>query len=369
MSKVINKVGFLVHHQVVFEHITNVIENLESDKLDLIVEDREFSSYGNQLELVSPKFKEKYNIIPLSEALNNDVQWKVFVAFHPYVSDVLTTLGSYKIRFMYGMGEGNWIFGDINNQFDLILTHGVYASNLLRKKYGVKCKIMGYPRYVGHEKRYRSELANDYLGVTEVDKVIIWFPTVSPFHSINEYMDILSKLNTHLSVKLFIKLHPMTMTEDEKLVDKLKSMGFKVLEGNFPIEYLYKRADLTLHDVGGTALSVLFLDKMPVFLKSTSEVLEKIGLDSPEVQLMNDCPVLSKDNLSLNLTKLLHYNIDERNNSVKKIKFDFFADLSGKDDLVAAKIINSVLLKKQLLLAISKLRYVKILRKSLYRMM
>ena len=368
MHQTINKIGILVHHKVVFEHILKVLDLLEPEKVDLIIEDREFSSYGNQLKLIAPEISKKYNCIPLSVALAERNKWKVFIAFHPYVSDTLKILGFFRIRFMYGMGEGSWIFGDMNNQFDFVLTHGKYASNVIVKKYGIKCKEMGYPRYSGIKTIYDSEKVNSVLGVSEEDIVIVWFPTIAPHHSIQKYLPILSQYDER-KFRIFVKPHPMTITEENKIVDEFKNFGITVIEDEIPIEFLYKRANITVHDVGGTALSALFLGKKPVFLKSEPEVLDQIGLDSPEIFLMKYCAVLDHKNLIENL-----YELSKSNSKISDIKFvelrdKFFSNFDDRDAFIAAKIIKSIYRSSFFWLYYNKLRYVKILRKSMYRMM
>lgn len=366
MIKLINKIGFLIHHKSVIDHIQKVLEELDVGKVDLIIEDRESSSYGNQIPSVK-QLVEGFNIVPLSSAIEHMYKWKILIALHPYDSNLLRNLGFFKIRFMYGMGEGSWIFGEINKEFDLVLTHGKYASRKISKRYGVSCYIMGYPRYSNASREYDADLVNSILNVSQEDIVIIWLPTMAPHHSIRKYMSALSEFNSE-SVKFFVKPHPITLTSELELVAELKSLGIKILSDELSIDKYYQRADITLHDVGGTALSSLFLGKVPVFLKSDLQVLKQIGFDSPEIYLMDYCEILDLEDLNSRLALLVANKTNHNSKNLSVVKSQFFENLNENDAIIAAKRIEYEFMKSSIFLSVKKLSITKIVRKLLARL-
>jgi hypothetical protein len=339
------------HYLPIATHINPLFYNF-------IVEDRENSLYGNQMPYIRNLALNPNQIIPLSKCLAEDLQWKVGVSNHGYLDGLMKQISLVRVRQMYGIDDAVWNYGPINLNFDVALTHGPFDSKILRRRFGLRCLVIGYPKQaeaLNGGKEYRSAL-------TTPNQTIVWLPTFSLENSIADFSSEFASLSQFYDT--FVRPHPLTFEYHPEQIELLKDLGCNViLPDGSSTQELISRSDISLHDFGGTASAAIFLGRIPLYLNDYS-ISKHLHSESPEIlgraafgfvtkgQLSDAIQAQLKDN-SRNASQVLLQNLQKK----------FFVDFGGQDSQIAANHLNKILKTPFILSRIYSSKLVRIVRK------
>jgi hypothetical protein len=335
---VISKIGFLVHHRSVMDHYLPITAHINPLLYDFIVEDRKESLYGDQTPHIRNLVQNPHQIIPLSKCLAEDLQWKVGVSNHGYLDGLMKQISLIRVRQMYGLDDATWNYGPLNLNFDVALTHGPFDSNILKRRFGLRCLVMGYPKQIEFLKKkpeYRSDLAVQI-------KTIVWLPTFSPENSIADFASEFASLGQ--VYETFVRPHPLTFEYHPEQIELLKELGCNVIYPEGPsTQELISRSSISLHDFGGTAAAAIFLGRVPLFLNDY-HIAEHLYTESPERLMRDIFGFVTKGELSDAIQNQLACSpLEIPRIRVKTLRQKFFADFSGQDAQVAAAHLTMIL--------------------------
>ena len=339
------KVGFLIHHYLILDHFLPVAHQLEEGLVDLIVEDRPESMYGNQVPLVEEIVKDHFNIVPLSVALSEGLRWKLCVSNHGYSKGLMPSLGLVAVRQMYGLDNAPWNFGKINKIFDVAMTHGRFDSEVLLRKFGTKSHIMGYPKQAQGRAGFRlSQAAENRSSSNEHAKPrVVWLPTMHEANSILSFSYEVSSLSRDFEV--LVRPHPMTYEQHPHQITALEKAGCKIVPpGGESVQALIAASQFSLHDWGSTAAAAIYAGKIPIFL-GQQEGAEGDEMMSPEVIARNLLGAVKEGDLRMQLEEYLQnsFLMQEKLETVARLRGAFFVDFGGEDAKIAASILAKIL--------------------------
>jgi hypothetical protein len=320
-----SKIGFLVSDISDLTFLDPIIRLYEAEDVVIICEDREkpFSLNGDQTkDLLNYKNKvySNYYIKNISELLATGDRLNLLISIHPYLIGLIEKLSRINIRLSYSIAKIEWQFGEINSHYELVLTQGKYSSAILASKYGVRTKIVSYPRYI--------EICDKetYDSISTVFNLITIFPTLGSEIVLNYYEEI-SDLSKEYDIR--IRLHPLEGTSTiNKYLDKFKKC--RIIHESIDLEVknedLIRESVLVLHDYGGTCFSSLYFHSNLAFFEQGHELKKNVIDNSPEVLLyyMLQRSISSKnfsDNVRLFIENPLKYD-----NRIKKIRSIFITD-------------------------------------------
>lgn len=339
-----NKIAFLIHHRAILEHFKPVIDCLPLSLVTLIVEDREDSLYGNQYKEVHNLFNPKIQVEKLSHVITSGEIYKVVVSNHGYVKGLLSRIAKVRVRFMYGIDDAGFNFSDINNEFDLVLTHGPYDTGVLRSKFGLPCYQMGYPKHsIQNADETRINNLKEILFAKQSEPLIAWLPTVHESNSITLFAQEFSDLSNQFNV--VVKPHPLTYLHHPDQIALLSEKGCRIIEPQqASTQDLIRISSATLHDFGGTATAAIYSGKLPLFLQvPKSELLT--NQESGEIIARDLLGYIKVGELKASILNRISESSGIRNQILlcKGLKARFFHDANGQDAKIASDLLLRIL--------------------------
>jgi hypothetical protein len=321
--KIIKKIAFLIHNEMILDHFYSVFKYLNNKHYDLIflnnikkekikkkfIKNKNFiflktwspfwkkNKYKisvSNLFIDGSRLKENYFYVFIKRIIiflrKNDLLNKILssskIINFIYNQEIYFPLkaGKINIRFLYGIWFDNFQLGKFNLLYDYILSHGPYDRNIFKLKYP-KLKIfkMGYPKYEENINiNERKEIFSKYLRNKKNIKNILFVPTTSRLDGLSSlifFYKNLKKFNLK-NYKLIIKLHPQddlyaTKFEGKKNIILIKDHTINLLT-------LISMSDYIICDYGGMPFGASFLGKKIIRIKTKEAILYNSNINSPK---------------------------------------------------------------------------------------
>jgi SAM-dependent methyltransferase len=280
----IEKIGFLIHIEELFNHYRNIFNFLDKSQYVLIL--------YNQAQPLEAMLKEmEIPFISILDVKRKGFIFKYLVSNHVMALSntkrwIIQELGIINIRFMYSLGKSNWNFSGWNCVYDLILCFGPYQVDKLGFCENTKKLQMGYPRY---DEFFKGDIDRKKwlkkLGCDPAKKTIVWLPTKGSLSSVRTFSSVIAKLKAEYNI--VVKPHPLSLAEDVQDINLLKEQNFSAVVDEFiDNTYLFYIADFIFSDYGGTAFGAIYTDCNLVLLNSPeAEKDELTGVDSADITL------------------------------------------------------------------------------------
>ena len=379
ISKKINKIGFYINEKHTLDHYLNIIEKLDKNKFDLIISNhlekninfmKIIANSYNYVFLDDVLYFKKYKILITHLGFCGDTYIsnnffnrlkilslriiKKFTGLYKnkklYDFNLQKVVGSYNIKFMYGIDDGGTFYGKYNKVYDEFYCHGPSDAKNIRKYFNKPIFQMGYPKY----DKFFENLNNYHLKKKIMDnfscniklKTILWICTKSKnFSTIETYFEPMKKLSKKYNI--IIRPHPLEidMKSDDfnkKTYDISHSKYFKLSnDSNQIMSNLFLIADYVFCDYGGSIFSSVYLEKKILLMNSDDVKYDYLnsGFDfnSTSIKSRKLLPYVNQNNQE-NFEKLIS-KIDSKYeiNRVKKAKKIYFGDPGDSNSILVAK--------------------------------
>ena len=362
--KIINKIGFYINEEYIFDHYLNLLKKMDSGKFDIILNDKfkndKYKNFLKKLEHYSWNVVflndiyliHKYKILITHLHLGGNtiktehILLKIKIIFkkffHKIKKDPVINingqyfqkkLGIYNIRFMYGVDVGASNFGDFNKLFDEFFCHGPRDANMVRSRFPGRIFEMGYPRYDDYysicvnKKKILTKFSCDLNKPT-----IVWLSTTSEhFSSILTYHKYFEKLLFQFNI--ILRPHPL---EIDPQYDRFNKEVYRIIKESRLIlntnsfqnmSELYAISDLMVCDYGGTIFSSIYMNKNIVLLNHEEALLDSNTKGSTSIEVRRYLPSIDKND-SRNLEKIIIKNLNSSDNlaQVRRARTIYFGD-------------------------------------------
>ena len=281
------RLAFAVHMPELVNHYDSIIDHLPH-KPDVIISRPPSRPDGVRIAAMAEK--KGCPVVWDTETPDGFEPYDAVISNHLHVLDDperLLRWGRRHIRLMYSLGDFSWMFADWNVHYDAALCYGPYQQRIFAALFPeVRTAAVGYTRLdaaKGEIGDRRETILG--LGGDPDQQLLLWLPTMGELCSLDVYGDQLAGLNDDYNV--VVKPHPMTLTQIPATIERLKRLGFKVLEDpTLNNARLIKMADFVLADYGGSLFAAILLDKNIVLLNMTGDMfMDFAGPLSPEIHL------------------------------------------------------------------------------------
>ena len=336
----VEKIGFFINEEYMFDHYENIMMNLNSKNFDLILDDK-FNSerYGDLLERLADKgwyvqflqdviYRYKYKILishlyvggstvkpgtVFSRCKN--VLFRVFnrlgkktnthVNIHQqYLQNII---GDINIRFMYGADAGVNSFYEYGNNycelFDLFFCHGPRDAEITKNVFNKPIYIMGEPRYDQFFEKWCDPVhmvnLREKYSVDNKKKTILFITTVSDYFStIETYAESMRKLL--VSYNVIIRPHPLEVNPrssrfNQKVLDIVTSGDF-VFCGDLyqDMSELYLISDYVFCDYGASIFSAIYMGKRIILLNHEGVKKDSVISTSTALEVRKYLPSINQ---------------------------------------------------------------------------
>ena len=330
--KQVDKIGFYINEEYIFDHYTNLFKQLDPDLFEIILSNKfkkkKYEDFKNKLKLNSWNFvflddvylKKKYIILVSHLYVSGNtihhtsfiekiifILHKILEKFNILLFKNSTNqyfqkkLGKYNVRYMYGADVGGVNHGEYNNLFNEFFCHGPKDANFIRRKFKGKIFEMGYPRYDDYEIILKKKNNIKIKYQCDLKKsTIVWVTTKSIYFStIKIFYNEIVKLKEYYNI--IIRPHPLEMNPqydrfDQEVYDILSSSELIICKDVFQnMTELYAIADLMICDYGGTLFSSVYLNKKILLLNNNNYKLDLKIHKSTSEEVRQYLPSIDED--------------------------------------------------------------------------
>lgn len=282
------RLAFALHASTMIGHYESIIENLP-EKPDFLLTQPDDLLEAGIIETAAGRLG--CRAIGLDRLPSDFEPYDAVISNHMHVThggpDQLLPFGKRHIRVMYALGKLAWNFSPWNVHYDAALCYGPYQQRIFAELFPqVKTAAVGYARLDaarGASDDRREVILG--LGGDPDRQLLLWLPTVGELCSLDVYGDQLAGLNERYNV--VVKPHPLTLTQAPATIERLKFLGFKVIEDRLLNNArLIKLADFVVTDYGGSLFAAIHLDTNIVLLNMTGDMfMDYAGPLSPEIHM------------------------------------------------------------------------------------
>lgn len=282
------RLAFAAHHSTLIGHYESIIDSL-AEKPDILIGEPGDLVEAGRLRATAASLG--CRTVDPDQLPGGFKPYDAVISNHPFVvrglPERLQPLGQRHIRLMYALGKLAWNFSDWNVLYDAALCYGPYQQMIFAALFpGIKTVAVGYPRLDAAKKEIgdRRDTIRS-LGGDPDRQLLLWLPTVGELCSMDVYGDQLADLNQGYNV--VVKPHPLTLIQLPATIERLKRLGFKVVEDpTLNNARLIKLADFVLADYGGSLFAAILLDKNIALLNMTGDMfMDYAGPLSPEIHM------------------------------------------------------------------------------------
>jgi hypothetical protein len=251
-------------------------------------------------------------------------------------------IGKTQVRFMYGADVGDgWSLADWNGIYDAFLCHGPNDCEQVAKRFPGKTFAMGYPRYDEYfNPQLDASAERSEFRIDPNKKTVLWMPTYGDGAcSIPSFARPLSTLAQR--VNLIVRPHPISFDKKPDDIALLESLDYRIDRDPMrDMNKLYRLADYVLCDFGGSSFGGLYLKKRVVLLDVPGAHEWFSVRNSSNLDLAEYFPSLSSDRIE----KLLELIDDEAQWTkidavVDSLRAKYFAPLEGRSAAKAAELL------------------------------